>query len=129
MASGVASWSASGGGQLLVAGQRPGPDNADQSVARQGIGDGGHGPDGQVPPARSGRDGVHEHAGPDRGQIQRPGPERTAAVQGQCDAEAGEDQGRGVRDRGFQGRDHWQVAGGLGHPVLGGEAHRGGGRG
>ena len=115
--------------QLLVAGQHPGADDADQGVAGQGVGDGGHGPDGQVPPARRGRDDVHEHAGADRGQVQRPGAKRAAAVQGQGDAEAGEDQSGRVRDRGFQGRDRGQVAGGVDHPVLGGEAHRSGGRG
>ena len=50
-------------------------------------------------------------------------------MQGQRDAEAGEDQGGGVGDRGFQGGDGGEVAGGFGHPVLGGEADRGGGRG
>jgi hypothetical protein len=54
---------------------------------------------------------------------------RAAAVQGQGDAEAGEDQGGRVRDRGLQGRDGGQVAGGVDHPVLGGEAHRSGCRG
>ena len=44
-----------------------------EGVAGQGVGDRRHGPDGQVPPARRGRDRVHEHAGPDRGQVQRPG--------------------------------------------------------
>ncbi len=116
------------GGQLLVAGQRPGR-HADEGVAGQGVGDRRHGPDGQVPPARRGRDRVHEHAGGDRGQVQRPGPERAAAVQGQRDAQAGEDQRGGVRDRGLQGGDHRQVAGGVDHPVLGGEAHRRRGRG
>jgi hypothetical protein len=50
-------------------------------------------------------------------------------VQGQGDAEAGEDQGGGIRDRGLEGGDGWEAAGGLGHPVLGGEADRRGGRG
>ena len=103
--------------------------NGDQGVAGQGVGDGGHGPDGQVPPARRGGDRVHEHAGPDRGQVQRPGAERAAAVQGQGDAQAGEDQGGGVGDGGLEGGDGGQVAGGVDHPVLGGEAHRRGGRG
>ena len=129
MASGVASSAASAACQVLVAGEGPGPDDADEGVAGQGVGDRGHGPDGQVPPARGGRDRVHEHAGADRGQVQRPGPDRAAAVQGERDAEAGEDQGGGVGDRGFQGGDHGQVAGGVDHPVLGGEAHRGRGRG
>ena len=57
------------------------------------------------------------------------GPERAAAVQGQRDAQAGEDQGGGVRDRRFQGGNGGQVAGGVDHAVLGGEADRGGGRG
>ena len=118
-----------GGAEVVVAGEGPGADDADEGVAGQGVGDGGQGPDGQVPPAGFGRDGVHEHAGGDRGQVQRPGAERAAAVQGQRDAEAGEDQGGGVGDRGFQGGDGGEVAGGFGHPVLGGEAHRGGGRG
>jgi hypothetical protein len=48
---------------------------------------------------------------------------------GQGDAQAGEDQGGGVGDGGFQGGDGGQVAGGFGHPVLGGEADRRGGRG
>ena len=113
------------GGQLLVAGA----DDRDEGVAGQGVGDRRHGPDGQVPPARRGRDRVHEHAGGDRGQVQRPGPDRAAAVQGQRDAQAGEDQRGGVRDRRLQGGDHRQVAGGVDHPVLGGEAHRRGGRG
>ena len=65
----------------------------------------------------------------DRGQVQRPGAERAAAVQRQRDAEAGEDQGGGVRDGGLQGGDRREVAGGVDHPVLGGEAHRRGGRG
>ena len=56
-------------------------------------------------------------------------PEGAAAVQGQRDAQAGEDQGGGVGDRGFQGGDGGQMAGGVDHPVLGGEAHRGRGRG
>ena len=60
-----------GGGQLLVAGA----DDRDEGVAGQGVGDRRHGPDGQVPPAGRGRDRVHEHAGGDRGQVQRPGPD------------------------------------------------------
>ena len=110
-----------------MAGQGPGADDADQGVAGQGVGDGGHGPDGQVPPARRGGDRVHEDAGADRGEVEGPGAEGAAAVQGQGDAEAGEDQGGGVGDGGFQGGDGGQVAGGVGHPVLGGEADRGGG--
>ena len=116
-----------GGAGVLVAGEGPGADDADEGVAGQGVGDGGQCPDGQVPPARFGGDGVHEHAGGDRGQVQRPGAQGAAAVQGQRDAEAGEDQGGGVGDRGFQGGDGWEVAGGVDHPVLGGEADRGGG--
>jgi len=50
-------------------------------------------------------------------------------VQGQGDAEAGEHQGGGVGDRGFQSGDGGQVAGGVDYPVLGGEADCGGGRG
>ena len=93
-------------------GEGPGADDADEGVAGQGVGDGGQGPDGQVPPAGFGGDGVHEHAGGDGGQVQRPGAERAAAVQGQGDAEAGEDQGGGVRDGGFQGGDggRWRAA-------------------
>ena len=41
---------------------------------------------------------------------------RAAAVQRQRDAQAGEDQGGGVGDRGFQGGDGGQVAGGVDHP-------------
>ena len=118
-----------GRAQLLVAGDRPGPDDADQGVAGQGVGDRRQGPDGQVPPAGRGGEDVHEHAGADGGQVQRPGPQRAAAVQGQRDAQAGEDQGGGVRDRRLQGGDDGEVAGGVDHPVLGGEADRGGGRG
>ena len=117
------------GAELEVAGEGPGADDADQGVAGQRVGDRRQGPDGQVPPARSRGDRVHEHAGADRGQVQRPGAQRPAAVQRQRDAEAGEDQGGGVRDRGLEGGDHGEVAGGFGHPVLGGEADRRGGRG
>ena len=117
------------GGQLLVAGQGPGPDDADQGVTRQGISDRGHGPDGQVPPAGRGGDRVHEHAGPDRGDIQDPGPDRPPAVQGQRDPEAGEHQGRGIGDRGLQPGHHCQPPGGVDHPVLGGETHHRRGRG
>ena len=100
----------------------PGVDDADQGVAGQGVGDGRHGPDGQVPPARRGGDGVHEHAGADRGEVQRPGVDRVAAVQRERDAEAGDDQGGGVGDRGLQSGDHRQVADRVYHPVLGGKA-------
>jgi hypothetical protein len=50
-------------------------------------------------------------------------------VQRQRHAEAGEDQGGGVGDRGFQPGDDREVAGRVDHPVLGGEAHRRRGRG
>src|SRR6266566_106625 len=116
-------------GGVLVAGQGPGADDADQGVAGQGVGGRGHGPDGQIPPAGFGRDGVHEHAGGDRGQVERPSAQGAAAVQGQGDAQAGENQGGGVGDGGFQGGDGGQMAGGVDHAVLGGEADRGGGRG
>jgi hypothetical protein len=53
--------------------------------------------------------------------------EGALAVQGQGDAQAGEDQGGGVGDGGFQGGDGGEVAGGFCHPVLGGEADCGGG--
>ncbi len=115
--------------EVLVAGEGPGPDDADEGVAGQGVGDGGHRPDGQVAPAGCGGDRVHEHAGGDRGQVQRAGPKRTAAVQGQRDAEAGEDQGGRIGDRSLQRGDHPEVAGGVDHPVLGSEAHRRRGRG
>ena len=69
-------------GQVLVAGQGLGADDADQGVAGQGVGGRGQGPDGEVPPAGFGRDGVHEHAGADGGQVERPGAQRAAAVQG-----------------------------------------------
>ena len=128
-ASGVAASAASAVASWLVAGDRPGADDADEGVAGQRVGDRGQGPDGQVPPARRGGDRVHEHAGADGGQVQRPGAERAAAVQGQRDAQAGEDQGGGVGDRRLERGDGGQVAGGFGHPVLGGEADRGGGRG
>jgi hypothetical protein len=52
-----------------------------------------------------------------------------AAVQGQRNAQAGEDQGGGVRDRRLEGGDDGEMAGGVDHPVLGGEADRGSGRG
>ena len=94
-----------GGAEVLVEGEGPGADDADQGVARQGVGDRRHGPDGQVPPARGCRDRVHEHARGDRGQVQRPGAQRAAPVQGQGDAQAGEDQRGSVRDRRLQGRD------------------------
>ena len=110
MASGVAASAARVVPRWVAAGDGPGADDADEGVAGQGVGDGGQGPDGQVPPAGSRRDRVHEHAGGDRGQVQRPGAERPAAVQGQGDAEAGEDQRGGVRDGGFQGGDRGQVA-------------------
>ena len=129
MASGVAASAARVVPRCWWQGEGPGADDADQGVARQGVGDRGHGPDGQVPPARGCGDRVHEHARGDRGQVQRPGAQRAAAVQGERDAEAGEDQGGGVRDGGFQGGDGGQVAGGVDHPVLGGEAHRRRGRG
>ena len=80
-------------------------DDADQGVAGQGVSHRGQGPDGQVVPAGFGGDGVHEHAGGDGGQVERPGAEGAAAVQGQGDAQAGEDQGGGVGDGGFQGGD------------------------
>ena len=118
-----------GRAQVLVAGDRPGPDDADQGVAGQRVGDRRQGPDGQVPPAGFGGEDVHEDAGADGGQVQRAGPQRAAAVQGQRDAQAGEDQGGGVRDRRLEGGDDGEVAGGFGHAVLGGEADRGGGRG
>src|SRR6266699_3498823 len=60
---------------------------------------------------------------------QGPGADGAAAVQGQGDAQAGEDQGGGVGDGGFQGRDGGEVAGGVDHAVLGREADRGGSRG
>src|SRR5207244_4418370 len=69
------------GSGLEVAGEGPGADDADEGVAGQGVGDRRQDPDGQVPPARSRGDRVHEHAGADRGQVQRPGPQRPAAVQ------------------------------------------------
>ena len=50
-------------------------------------------------------------------------------MQGQGDAQAREDQCRGVRDGRFQRGDGGQVPGGFGHPALGGETDRGGGRG
>jgi hypothetical protein len=50
--------------------------------------------------------------------------EGALAVQGQGDAQAGEDQGGGVGDGGFQGGDGGKVAGGVDHPVRGGEADR-----
>ena len=50
-------------------------------------------------------------------------------MQGERDAQAGEDQGGGVGDRRLERGDGGQVAGGFGHPVLGGEADRGGRRG
>jgi len=50
-------------------------------------------------------------------------------VQRQGDAEAGEDQRGGVRDGGLERSDYRKVAGGFGHPVLGGEADRRRGRG
>ena len=128
-ASGVGASAARVRAEVLVAGERPGADDADQGVAGQGVGDGRQRPDGQVPPAGFGGQDVHEHAGADGGQVQRAGPERAAAVQGQRDAQAGEDQCGGVRDRRFQGGDGGQVAGGVDHAVLGGEADRGGGRG
>ena len=109
-------------------GEGLGADDADEGVAGQGVGDGRQCPDGQVAPAGFGGQGVHEHARGDGGQVQRPGAERAAAVQGQRDAEAGEDQRGGVGDRGFQGGDGGQTAGGFGHSVLGGEADRRGGR-
>ena len=61
-------------------------DDADQGVAGQGVGDGGHGPDGQVPPARRGRDGVHEHAGgrPRPGSAPGPAARGGRARPGRC---------------------------------------------
>ena len=47
---------------VSVPGDHPGPDDADQRVAGQRVGDRRHRPDRQVPPARRGRDHVHEHA-------------------------------------------------------------------
>ena len=80
-------------------------------------------------PRRVAGQGVsHRGQSPD-GQVERPGAQGAAAVQGQGDAEAGEDQGGGVGDGGFQGGDGGLVAGGFGHAVLGGEADCGGGRG
>ena len=102
---------------------------ATEGVARQGVRDRGQGPDGQIPPARRGRDRVHEHARADGGQVQSAGAQGAAAVQGQRDAQAGEDQGGGVGDRRLERGDGGQVAGGVGHPVLGGEADRSGRRG
>ena len=67
-----------GRGCEVVAGEGPGADDADEGVAGQGVGDGGQGPDGQVPPAGFGRDRVHEHAGGDGGQVQRAGADRAA---------------------------------------------------
>ena len=69
---------ASGVAEVVVAGEGPGADDADEGVAGQGVGDGGQGPDGQVPPAGFGRDRVHEHAGGDGGQVQRAGADRAA---------------------------------------------------
>ena len=100
-------------GQLAVAGDGPGADDADQGVAGQGVRDRGQGPDGQVPPARRGRDRVHEHARADGGQVQRPGAQGAAAVQGERDAQAGEDQGGGVGDRRLERGDGGQVRGRL----------------
>jgi hypothetical protein len=117
------------GAEPVVAREGPGADDADEGVAGQGVGDRRQDPDGQVPPAGSRGDRVHEHAGADRGQVQRPGAQCPAAVQSEGDAEAGEDQGGGVRDGGLEGGYHGEVAGRFGHPVLGGEAHRRRGRG
>ena len=98
-------------GGVLVAGDDPGADDADQRVAGQRVGGRGHRPHRQVPPARRGRDHVHEHARPGRGHVQRPGPDRPAAVQRQRDAQAGEHQRGGVGDRGLQAGHHRQVPG------------------
>jgi hypothetical protein len=101
-----------------VAGERLGADDGDEGVAGQGVGDRGHGPDGQVPPARFGGDRVHEHAGADRGEVERAGAEGAAAVQRQGDAETGEDQGGGVGDGSFQRGDGGQAADTVDHAVL-----------
>ena len=112
--------------QRLVPGDRPGPDHADQRVAGQRVGHRRQHPDRQAPPARRGRDRVHEHRRADRGDVQHPGPDRPPAMQRQRDAQAGEHQRGRVRDRGLQARDHdGQPPGGVDHPVLGGETHHG----
>ena len=117
------------GGWFGVAGDHPGPDDADQRVAGQRVGGRRHRPDRQVPPARRGRDHVHEHARARRGHVQHPGPDRVAAVQRQRHPQAGEHQGSGVGDRGLQAGDQREPPGRVDQPVLGGEAHRGGSRG
>src|SRR5262249_16008056 len=72
---------------------------------------------------------VHDHAGADGGQVERASAEGAAAVQGQGDAQAGEDQRGGVRDGGLEGGDGGGGGGVGGHAGAGGGGGRGGGRG
>jgi hypothetical protein len=87
---------------VLAAGDGAGADNSDQRVARQRIGGRRHRPHREVPPARRGRDHVHEHRRDRRGDVQQPRPDRPAALQRQGDSQAGEYQRRRVRDRRLQ---------------------------
>ena len=110
-------------------GDHPAAKYADQGVAGERVGHRRHRPDRQAPPAGRGCDDVHEHTGADRGDVQRPCPERSPPVQRQGDPETGEDQGGGVRYRCLEAGHDGQVTVGVDHPVLRGEAHRGCGRG
>ena len=99
--------------QVLVPGEGPGPDDADQGVAGQGVGDRGHRPDGQVPPAGCGGDRVHEHAGGDRGQVQRRGRGARGGRAGPARCRGRRRPGRrrrGSRPRARRSPRRWRVA-------------------
>ena len=78
---------------------------ADEGVAGQGIHDGGHDPDREIPPAAPGSQCIHRQRDRDAGDVQRAGPQRPPAVQGQRDPEGREDQRAGVGDARLQRGD------------------------
>jgi hypothetical protein len=101
-----------------VSGDDPGADDADQGVGSQGVDGGRHHPDGQVAPSWRGRDRVHGQADADACDVQRAGADCALAVQGQGDAERGEDQCADVGNAGLQRGDHGVVLDGADQDVL-----------